>query len=515
MWHDAASAGAPRSVRTLCDRSAPVQQCDARCRDSIQANEGERDGRPEASTSSGTVMVPHTHRLFDLSDDLLVSVLARCAPSVPDLVAFSAVSRRARRVAHDPVLWRHVVVPAIDSSPHATVIRDEDEDDVDSDEGGAAGPFGNRKRRLKRGKQVPRKRPRPSGSSSAAEACSAAVAIDRISRWARQLESLDVSALAPTRSGFRTGHLDSIDTLAERCGRTLRMFSCPPTDSLSPRAIASFVGKCPGLRALALCNVERMTLAGLGSALAAHSSIVRIALVDCQQLKGQGKAVWQAISCVADRLESLDVTGTHLSSLPLREMAQHCVELEELICDRCPNLQFQQSFPSRSQTAWFPKLQWARFDFSNGSFAPFLRGLFVRRSPLRALSLNAHLPNMEIQLFQYPLSAQLPALQHLAVAGQNVTDRWFSDVVLDRLGGTLQTLDVSKSARLSGSFLCDAHRLHALEQLDISATRFTEQALRTLVAVAPNLKLLKADGCRSISNRELRRDALTYLRRPK
>jgi hypothetical protein len=467
------------------------------CQATVYASSNEVTAATDSTRVSNVTDVEMPMRLLDLSDDILVHVLSQQTLSLADVVAFSQVSVRARAIALNPLLWRDIVVPPLRRGAPLVLknVRSYSEDSHESDTsvGIWCGRTRKRSRRRARGDE-----------------CSAAVAIERISRFAGdELVSLDISSLVPCE--LRSGHLSELSVLANRC-RSLEAFSCPPTDALSPDCLRVFVSNCPSLRNLALCSVSRLTLPALTIVLKAHPKISRLSVIDCMNVRGSGKAIWAAIECIREELISLNMTGTPVSSLPLREMGALCCNLQELHVDRCLNLNFQQSFHKISASPhFFPSLELIRGDFTNGSAHVFLRNLFEKQgtAALLALSFNARSRNLNLSFF----IRALPPIEHLALAGQEMNDKCFLDIILTRLCGTLRTLDVSKSSSLTGTVLSDAHRLPRLEQMDLSGTRFTEPALRILVLhVAPRLTVLKVAACRSISNRNLRRAPLKVIR---
>lgn len=405
--------------------------------------------------------------LFELSDDLLVEILKTDVLTVLDIVSFSGVSRRARAVARNPILWRDVAVPSLDdqSAP--------------------------RPRKTKRARKPKMSR--------------AALAIDSISKIAgEKLQSLDLAMLIPdTRY---PSHLSRLDILASRCS-LLRALSLPPSDALEEAPFCSFVGSCPFLRRLYLRNVSTLTIPFLARLLQGRPEISHLSVAGCRNMRGS--RIWDALQIVASELVHLDVSMTNLTSLPLVEMGRLCPKLEVLLVDGCRHLQF----PRLYHDAAFPSLQTFRADFVGGDYLnEFLRLLF-RTAKLKILSLNRTWSALDLSLFTLHQPG-VSSIVHLELSGQNVTDFWFADVVLTLLSKNLRALDVSNCRLLTGALLRGSHRLRSLEQLNISGTRFCSLSVTTLVRyVAPNLRLLKTDGCRSIVDRNMRRDPLGFLRR--
>lgn len=455
-----------------------------------------------------------TTRLFDLSDDLLLHILGHACIEVVDRVAFLHVSRRARAIASHSTLWQDVTVPALRLAPRSWNDSDSTSEESDGSDNErflyhTSGSSLRKKSRRKR-RRTALDKATPEGEKSLR--CSAAVAIDCLSKLAgSELQALDLSALAPSRS--RPGHLAVRDlrVLGLRCP-SLEAFACPPTDVLTSESLLEFARMCFRLRTLTLRRVTCLTVPRLGQVLRALPDISHLSLVDCPNVRGQAKSMWDALRCISSTLVRLDISETPLSTLPLREMGAHCLKLEELLTDRCLHLKF----PSRMlpQSAKFSSLRIFRGDFTDCGVesGPFFLRALLERASLRALSLNVHTSRLDLSLFQrYPHG--ISRLEHLALSGQNVSDAWWAEVVLTHLSQTLRTLDVSKSSSLTGSTMLDSDRLPLLEKVDLSATRFSEAALRILVLhVAPRLTVLKVAACRSIRNRELRRDALSAIR---
>jgi hypothetical protein len=218
---------------------------------------------------------------------------------------------------------------------------------------------------------------------------------------------------------------------------------------------------------------------------------------------------------VADIIEKLDVSGTLLTGLPFDDMISNCRNLEELCADRCVRIHFPRSFRSARQpknAVMLPKLAWLRFDFASYFPTELLRLLFERRTPLKALSLNCTLsPGIVASVLD---CAVLPRLEHLALATQNITDRLFADVIALRLGSSLITLDLSKCRQLTGTLLNESvHKFPVLTRINLSGSRFSEDACVVLWKCAPHLEEFLLDSCRSVMNRDLRRDPLLYLKK--
>jgi Leucine-rich repeat (LRR) protein len=436
--------------------------------------------------------------LTDFSDEVLAQILRFLAP-VPDLLRLSETSHRLKTLCQAPELWCRVIVPrpAYLAAPHDES-GDESSDETDDGEACAL-PCAQKEHACEKGQYM------IDGIADAATRFIAGVAT-------AHLELLDISNL---RSGRNAGDMDfhgeSLRLLSTRSGKSLASFSCPPSNMISCSDLVLFVGECSNLDELSLCGVSAVTMSTLGHILRSRQSIRRISVADCDELRGTRGALWAAILPIVHHLEALDISGTQLQSLPVDELLTECPFLEELVADRCEALEIPLRFRVERQTARpiAPKLRILRLDGIRNFPAELLRLLFDRGTPLRGLSLNHIIPDGLLDVFNV---LALPSLEHLALSGQNVTDKHFRDIIMHRLRLSLISLDLSKCSNLTGEPLVSAEAFSRLTKVDLSGTRFTEAAAIVLVSIAPRLEYFSLSGCRSIENRAMRRAPLEYIR---
>lgn len=444
------------------------------------------------------------NHLFDLSDDTLIFILAKC-DNIADVMAFAKVCRRGRRIAFHPSLWKSVAVPAPASGRAAGDVYASDDEalgETSSDSDFMSGELhstrkGGRKRKARRkctqGNHRSRRGPaRPAGKQEKDEICPAAVAIEHCTSVSRLsdtrtghgksvLESLDLSSLSSIQGSLGR---DGLEMLARRAGSSLQSFDCPPSDRLRHDDLVSFAWGCPNLRSLTLHRVSHLTLGTVGDILRG-SRIVRIGMVECRNIRGGAPLFWRAIAAVAGQLESIDITGCSITALPLKEMMQHCKALLDFTADRCMDLIPPSVMPSVVQAdgrplAGFQSLAWLRLDFASGNWSPFLSWLFMQyglRCSLRALSLNARVGALGLIPSRGTLAMDFPPLEHLALSGQMnlVDDKFFCDVIIGQLSKYLRTLDLSKSSSLAGNWDTSSEwHFPNLEQLDLSLTKICE-----------------------------------------
>lgn len=439
-------------------------------------------------------------KLLHLSDDMLISILARC-DSTADVVAFAGVCRRARQIASHPNLWRNVAVPAPCNARSSGGRADSDEEssedeasdsDCDFEIGAGSSKRGRGKNESER-RDLKRSR-KDTNRRKDVEVCPALCAIERCTTSAvlagrgatmdkSVLESLDLSMLGG--AGEPLGR-KGLELLAYRAGRSLKSFDCPPSSLLRHEDLETFAHSCPNLRSLTLHGVDHATLVTVRGILHERSNIVRIGMIECRNIRGGAVPFWRAISAVAGRLESIDITGCPISALPVREMMQHCTALSDFTADRCRHLcppavmPQMEDGPNQQPGTGFEKLAWIRVDFSENDWTPFLSWIFEKygvRGNLRALSLNARVGSHLSAVSSRAFDMSLPPLEHLALSGQAdlVDDFFFCDVVIDRLSLHLRTLDLSKAPYLTGSWEArPGWKFPLLEQLDLSMTKLSE-----------------------------------------
>lgn len=450
--------------------------------------------------------------LFDLSDDILVTILSKLS-EITDLVAFSQTSSRSRRVAHFPRLWRSVEALPIrelshqsyDSSGSDSDYTGSDSDYTGSDSDYGVGILGVPRRKSQAGGRPKRRRP-------ASTVCTAAVAMRRIADVAgTQAVHVDLTALTP-RGKETHLEMEDIERFGKMAGQSLDSFACPASSELPSKVLTVILKATPVLRELTLNGLLILRPTDLGEALAAHRSVENLALIDCGIVQGNAKFLWDALSPCAAKLVSLDLSGCPIRTLPVLNMAKECGQLEKLIVNRCHFLTWRASYPGvGSLREPFRKLRWFCCNAKDESLrVEFVKMLSVWQAPLQTLTLNTSAVTCSVRSSLNAIG-DFRNLKHLAVAGLKCDETWFEEIVLGKLCMSLQTLDVSANLAIDGSSLASHHRLPFLEKIVISGTAFTEESLKMLAAVASQLYFVKADGCRSIHDRSIRADPGKFL----
>lgn len=420
-----------------------------------------------------------------LPDDTLLCVFKFLTP-VPDLLQVAGTSQRFRRLALKSCLWRSVTIP----EPIQACSLSDATDEVMA-------------------KQQAKRRRLAKGTSQSP----VSAAITTVVRYAQtELRALDMSAFKPeVHNKVHPLNGVSLRWLSTHSGKNLEAFSCPPSRLIGPSDIELFVHNCPKLRSLAIRDIPRFDMKTLGRVIAEHQSIVRIAVCGCRGIRGTISSFWNAIEPVAPKLEALDVSGSMIKALPLDKMLVGCPLLEELVADQCSDLRFPERYSASEASAGtlWPNLWLLRFDGASHFPLRLLQVLFMRGTSLRALSACSTIVASNLNVFN---SFRLPALEHLALSSQIVADEFFKETIIKRMSASLITLDLSKCSALTGAGLARDNSFPRLRKVNVSHTSFSQPALECLIRISPKLEWVCADSCRSIPDRNMRRNPLTYFR---
>lgn len=436
------------------------------------------------------------HILFSsLPEEVLLDIFKHLEP-ITDLCFLSLAFPCLRRLAHSPSLWTHVKIPGPETAYQYRPVY--------TDENDLASPA--KRRRV--------------GNALSRYLGSASKVIEFVTKVAGEsLVHLDLTAMTP-QGNVRSTQLDgkSMRRLTDIAARSLQHFGCSPSHALTSKDFLTFASSCTELRSLAVRGVSIFSVSLLTQIVEANACLERISVVDCETFRSSAGRLWQAIAPVASILQSIDLSGTNVTSLPFDDFMMSCPLLEEVIADRCKPLCFACKYPAAAAVPGplCPRLSWIRFDYAMNFPTELLRLCFTRGTPVRALSLNGTSAPANLSAFNVH---SLPQLEHLALASQQVTNEFFLEIVIERLGDSLMTLDVSRSLRLTGcnitahaGFVKKNFLFKRLAKLNLSGTAITEEALKVLIEIAPKLVELTTIGCRSVTDRHTRRNPLETLR---
>lgn len=449
---------------------------------------------PLLSSNEARTKVPH------LPFDVLLSIFSFLDP-IPDLCVLAQVCTRWADAAYSPKLWANVV--ASDALTRAETYEESKiaYRYICYDGGGAyqiRNPYGFKKAGHLRSKKKD-------------ELQGARKAIEVISRRAGSyLRSLDLHDCFPAYSYTDAKYQmrnEDLFKIATRCGESLEEMRISPSIHLSGPALVTFAEKCRKLRTLDMTGCKTLTVANLGDIVRACPQLEDISVSQCQIFRGQG--LEEKLRPVRKTLKRIDISDTAIGKLFLRRLMFSYPALEEIKVDNCRYLYITEQPPNLGglERPFFPSLTSLNMDKVSQFPLKWLVAICKACPQMRVLSANNIQPCLSIgKLFEGPL----PPLQHLSLSGQPLSDDMWQSI-FNKLGASLVQCDVSRNISLSCALRVNRNkRFSKLEELNISGTVATDEAVRQLLQIAPMLTFLDVTGCRSIRDRSFRRDPLSF-----
>lgn len=432
---------------------------------------------------------------LELPDDVLSRVLSFLEP-VPELCMAACVNRQWRQLALAPSLWARVRATDALSRRREAEMADRKYQYIVYNEDfcrevaswGAKRAFATKKKR----KAVKVRR----GVGSA---------IEVITRRANsELRALDLVNCYPMDESVAKQMRDEdLSLIASRCPGVEEL-SLSPSALISGDALLAFVGQCKQLKKLHMtrCSITM----GLLQAIVSHATLLEdVSVSGSNVFRGEG--LYNAIEPIAASVKKLNVSNTPLNRLPLERMMFKCPNLQELIADNCMYMQVSGQ-PPRDGRSLFPSLTSLNLDKIAAMPLTWISEICLTCPNLDMLSANAAgSQSLNIDFLFY---GPLPPLQHLGLSGQPLEDDMWQ-CIFDQLGPSLVQCDVSRNSRLTCMFEPGARKFEKLEELSLQGTAVTDAAAMMVIRTAPHLKFLDLGTCRSIANRDFRRDPLKYV----
>lgn len=426
----------------------------------------------------------------NLPRDVLLKIFAHL-PAVPDLCMISQVCTHWADVAINPALW--VYVKATDAATRR-LLRDESQSNYqhicyDTPFLGASTP----KRKRKRGKL--------NGVGQAVEV------ITR--RSAGRLVSLDLEDCFPLhhKDRYQMQNTD-LEKIAQRCASSIEELRISPSPQISGQALLSFARSCPKLRVLHMSGCRTLSCSHFGDIIRACPALEDISVSQCQAFRGSRLS--DRLDPIRLTLKRLDISDTPTTRFPISKFASKYPVLEEVKMDNCEYMHILDHAPNVAdlENRLFPSLVSLIMDKISHLPMPWLSAICRMCSSLQILSANkVQQPHSMIgDLFKGPL----PRLHHLSLAGQPIDDDAWQRI-FDKLRRCLVQCDLSRNSSLTCMLYSeDDQTFEALEELNISGTGATDMTVQEVMRLAPKLTFFDVTGCRSVENRDLRRNPLLF-----
>ncbi|PXF48063.1 hypothetical protein BWQ96_02015 [Gracilariopsis chorda] len=436
-----------------------------------------------------------THPL--LQPDILQIVFSYLTP-VPDLCQAYQVCTTWAKVASTPLLWRHVIV--VDPpTPFATAHKSP---------WPIIEPILTRPPRETRAAKRARlsRSPLPQHNARGAKR-----AVHVISKRAGQL----LQTLHLHRFCQRVSDPDylvsdeQLDDLANRCGPSLQQFSV-----INSRAEVagwvSFAECCYNLKVLHIIACPTLRTGHIGPILDFLPCLEDLSLRKCSQLRGIAFKI--QLNSVRSSLKRIDISMTNISHIFIRELALEFPRLEHFVANNCPSLTIScRPFRLQHERAnMFPNLVNLQLNYIE-YFSECWISLVSNHCP-RLAALGASV--MDYGSLHSLFDEQAPPIEQLSLSGREVDDHLWQ-MIFEKVGSTLVHCDLSRTKTTCALTVHEGQQFSALESLNLSDTRATDESVRKIISIAPHLKHLKLTRCRGVKDRDFRRNPLRTTTSPK
>lgn len=334
------------------------------------------------------------------------------------------------------------------------------------------------------------------------------LAVDIItSRAGSQLESLDLQLCYPNFPRFDHQMTDNdLETISNRCSESLQSLLLSPSLFVTGPALVDLAKACPKLRTLHLTGCKNVTDKVLGAVVRACPKLEDISVSRCKGFRGEG--LHARLSPVYDTLKRLDMSGSDLRSVYMATFMRFYPALEELDASNGFDVNTTGPVPS-SEESLFPSL--VKLNLGDMYISEnFLKVICSECQTLRYLCVSSAFRDQDSSDRRFTtkiVDVVWPPLEYLNIAGRSVTDEMWQRL-FEKLHGSLVQYDVSNNEELTCLLeVTEEQCFLQLEKLNISGTDVTDDNLRMLISLAPNLKSVNASGCPGI-DRETRRNPL-------
>lgn len=427
-----------------------------------------------------------------LQPDILHKVFSYLAP-VPDLCQANQVCTTWATVASNPRSWRRVSIYDstlhLGATPYQTLrssLKSFPESLISRETRAA------KRARLSRS---PLRQQHARGAKKAVQVIS--------KRAGRFLQTLHLANFCQQVSdqNYLVGDEELLD-LAERCGSSLHQFSV-----INSRAKVTawncFAICCNKLKVLHIIDCPTLRVKHISCIIDFLPHLEDLSLRKCSQLGGN--AFQTQLQAVRRTIKRIDISMTDISLISFRDLALGFPRLEHFIANNCHSLVIS-GRPFRHPHLMydiFPSLVSLQLNyvghFSQG-WVTFLSNYCPNLTALGA-SVFDHQP------LQSLFNTHAPPIEHLSLSGREVDDHLWQ-IIFDKVGSTLVNCDLSRTKTTGALTVQEDQQFVALESLNLSDTRATDEHVRKIISIAPRLKHLSLTRCRGVKDRAFRRNPL-------
>lgn len=337
-------------------------------------------------------------------------------------------------------------------------------------------------------------------------------AVEFMTSRSKKLRRLDLRHVRP---GVKKAVLEDLKKIEDRAATSLNALLLNGAQfNVTPAGLKDSLAAFPHLRVLHASNFEDMTLNVLSAITARCRRLEDIDVSDSPRFRGIGSAVGVVLFSVRRTLRRIDVSGTKVSSLPLLDFGTEFPVLDEIRADNCSRLRqsllLQHVDVDNAAAALFPCLTYFSVNHSVSFCSRWVSILLRKTRQLEYLGLSFSRPDPPSNLsFENNTS-----LRVLALAGQHLADEDLQ-LIYNVLRKSLEHLNVRSNILLTGFFMADyagGEGFPNLVSLDASLTRFSDDAVRRIIALSPKLETFVLEQCRSVRNFQLRRNPCRCVR---
>lgn len=333
------------------------------------------------------------------------------------------------------------------------------------------------------------------------------------------LTELDFEHVVPSPLPFKNADMLKIKDRAKNTLEVLKLHGSYCVNSL---VILDVISACTKLRVLHAPSLTTMRCRMLRKIVQNCKHLEDINLERCDGFSCDASALAEALAPVRDTLRKINFSFTRIAGLPLLQFGYDFPKLEEIRADACRDLI---NFPYHegvvAANGLFPNLT----TFSvNGPHvmskvntfsllpppstfpAEWVRTIFNTERKLRHFSMNCT-PFTKLDV---AFAGQLPCLTVLGLAGQDLTDEQWQQI-FNTMYPTLEICDVRLNRKLTGTLRTETlggKTFSQLVSLDFCGTLISDEAVRQIMQLAPKLETFRLHGCRSVLDRQLRRNPL-------
>jgi hypothetical protein len=298
------------------------------------------------------------------------------------------------------------------------------------------------------------------------------------------LKSLDVS-----RSSITTEQLQALLKHTPNI-KTLRLFSCKNLGNSSLKLEGGTLGSLESLDV----SGSSITTEQLQALLKHTPKLKTLRLFSCKNL---GNSSLNLEGVALDSLESLDVSGSSITTEQLQALLKHTPNIKTLRLFSCENLDYNSLNLEEIALGSLESLSvsWSSITTEQ------LQALLKHTPKLKTLNLNS-CENLDYNSLNFKEIA-LDSLESLDVSGSSITTEQLQALL--KHTSKLKTLNLNSCEYLDYSSLkLEGVALDSLESLDVSWSSITTEQLQALLKHTPKLKTLTLSSCENLSNSSLK-----------